>query len=162
TLILFALWLVFQVVLAKAGGAIQAESGGASVLDLALAYSPDAAYANYLDKYSDAARSIYLKTECLDLLYPLCYGLFFACLLTAAWRGTNYLYLNIVPLIAIIFDYLENIGVFALLLSYPTHLPFMAAWASGFGTIKWALAAASLLLLLVGFGKKLVYQKNGL
>ncbi|MEY4927981.1 MAG: hypothetical protein RI894_2417, partial [Bacteroidota bacterium] len=27
TLILFALWLVFQVVLAKAGGAIQAESG---------------------------------------------------------------------------------------------------------------------------------------
>lgn len=155
-LILLACWLGFQLVLANASEFIKSESSGTNVIDLAIpfSFSPQEAYTQYLDKYSPVAREFYLKIECLDLLYPICYGLFFSCLISLGFKNTKYHWLNLQPMYAIFFDYLENIGVFTLLLKYPQQDLFMAGWTGIFGGLKWIFAFLSLLAILASLGKK--------
>ena len=152
-LILLAIWIVIQVILISADNFIKAESSGQGVLDLAFGFSAETAYSEHLDKYSEAARSLYLKVECLDLLYPICYGLLFSCLISLGFSNTKWHSLNLLPIITIFFDYLENIGIFSMLLSYPEKLVFMATWASVFSAIKWIFVVCTILAILASLAK---------
>ena len=160
TLLVFVAWLLCQFILGWFTSKMQAEVPHISVLDLAFGYSAQAAYTDYLDKYTDTVRALCLQAECVDLVYPLVYGLFFACLLTFSTRNTRLARLNIIPFFATFFDYLENIGVFTLLLSLPTKLYGVATYTSIVGGIKWLFVAASLLILLGGLVAKLVRRKE--
>lgn len=155
-LILLTCWIGFQVILAKSSDFIKAESQGTNVLDLAIGFSADEAYTNYMDKYSEAARAAYLKAACVDLVYPICYGLLFSCLISIGFKQTKFYYLNLLPVFAVFFDYLENIGIFSMLLSYPEKLIFMASWTSVFGGIKWLFAGLSILGMVTSLGKKAI------
>ena len=156
TFFMFLAWVLCQVTLLWFSSKMQAEVPGISVLDLGFGYSAEAAYSEYLDKYTDIVRTLCLQAECVDLIYPFVYGLFFACLITLAWKNTKFEYLNIVPFFATLFDYCENIGVFTLLLSLPSKLLLVASMTSSFGLIKWAFATISTIIFLVGLILKLV------
>lgn len=155
-LILLACWIGFQIILGSASDFIAAESQGANVLDLGFDFAPEKVYSDYLDKYSAAARSYYLKIECLDLIYPICYGLLFSCLISLGFRNTKLHYLNLLPIFAICCDYLENIGIFALLLSYPQKMLGVATYMSVFRAIKWGFAFLAILAMLGSLGKILL------
>ena len=156
TFFVFLAWVLCQVILGWFTAKMQAQVPGISVLDLGFGYSAEAAYSDYLDKYTDIVRTLCLQAECVDLVYPCVYGLFFACLTTLVWKNTRFEYLNVVPFFATFFDYFENIGVFTLLLSLPSKLLLVASMTSVFGLIKWSFATVSTLAFLVGLVLKLV------
>jgi hypothetical protein len=56
--------------------------------------------------------------------------------------------LNVVPLVAGIADYCEDIGVITMLLFYPTELYGVAAVTGVISTVKFLLVVASILLVL--------------
>lgn len=154
SLLLFLLLLIaFEVLLMNISGKIEAASNGASVLDLSMAYSPSDAYDLYLDKYSEDGRALYLRAECIDLLFPIVYTFFLALLISMGIKRfpempQEYRVLNILPLGALVADYLENAGIFTLLLTYPQKSYNAALWASGFGSLKWMIVFACILLAL--------------
>lgn len=159
------LFLAFEVFFGIVGGKIEALSNGASVLDLAMAYSPEDAYNLYLDKYSEEGRMLYLKAECVDLLFPLAYSCFFSLLISLGIKRfpempQEYRLLNLLPFLGGLADYMENIGIFTLLLKYPAKSYNMALWASGFGTIKWMTIFACVLLGLGSLGLIVVRRKE--
>lgn len=147
-------FLFFEVLFGYLGGQIEAASQGASVLDLQFGYSASSAYTDFLDKYSPEALALYQKVEFLDLIFPCVYGGFFTFLISMGFNklsraNDKIRILNLLPIAMVVCDYGENIGILSLLFSYPTHLPFMAIWASSFGVAKWSLMIVILLVSIV-------------
>jgi hypothetical protein len=128
-------------------------AGGAGILDMEFTYTPVQAYA-MLAALGDAGRAFYLtRIVPLDLVFPLAYTLFYAVTITwllSRWlpEGSPWMRLNVVPLIAGIADYCENIGVIALLLSYPAALYEVAGFTAVMSSIKYTFIAVSMLIIL--------------
>jgi hypothetical protein len=64
--------------------------------------------------------------------------------------GSLWQRMNLVPVFAILFDYLENITTSLVMLQFPNRLPLVATLAPVFTMGKWILVTASIVLLLVG------------
>lgn len=58
--------------------------------------------------------------------------------------------LNLMPLGAGLFDYLENMAMITLLVRYPAHVDGVARIAGYFTVLKWAFTGISLVLLVLG------------
>jgi hypothetical protein len=155
TLIAAGIWLVFQVVLGYLSTQI---SNPPHILDLSLAYSPEAAYTDFLDTYTDAGRAFYKNAVLVDLFYPVAYAFLFGFLLSFALHNTRFTVCNLLPFFAAFFDYFENLGIFKMLASYPEKLYFWAAWSSVFGGIKWSFIALSVAFMLF-FGIKKILKR---
>ena len=133
--------------------AVEEITGGAGILDMAFTYTPVQAYV-MLAALGDAGRAFYLtRIVPLDLVFPAAYTLFFT--VAISWLLTRWLpaespwvRLNVVPLVAGVADYCENIGVVAMLLAYPAELYGGAAITAVFSPIKFTFIAVSVLLVL--------------
>lgn len=140
--------------LSWAEGQIEQHSGGLGVPDLMQGFTADELYAR-LDAFGPAGRSIYLKAELVDLVYPLVYATFFALLLalvartlvpaTSRWRA-----LCLLPYAAMLCDYLENACLLAVLLRHPERLDAVANAGGVFNLGKWICFAPTLLIALLG------------
>jgi hypothetical protein len=53
------------------------------------------------------------------------------------------------PLVAGLFDYAENIGIFTMLRAYPDFSTTIAQWTNYFTIVKSILSSASFILLLI-------------
>ncbi len=162
-LLSLAVFILFQVILGFCSHYIKAESQNAGVLDIGFGYSAEEVYTQYLDKFTDKGIQYYKMAETVDLLYPLVYAILLS--LTISWGFSGVIsannplkILNLLPLLAADLDYLENIGVFALLFTHPEKWMFMASWTSTFGVLKWGVVGVSMLMCLIaiplGFRKK--------
>ena len=117
-------------------------------------------YANeLLDALGVEGRSLYLKRQLpIDFIYP---GLFaVSCCLLLSWlfskslnANSKIFYLCLVPVIAGFFDYLENLGVVRMLMSYPdlaeSHVSIsslMTILKSGFTMVFFALLLMGIVL----------------
>jgi hypothetical protein len=102
-------------------------SGGVGILDMEVLYTPEQAYA-FLAAMGEAGRAFELTHIVpLDLLVPLFYGLFlstFISWLLHRWlpAESGWHRLNVVPVIGALFDYLENLGIIAMLLAWPMEM----------------------------------------
>lgn len=155
-LILLVVFLLFEiVVLPVAGANIQSYSGGAGPLDLTFGLSPADTYAR-LTAYTARGRSAYLLIELTaDVLFPIAYGLFFTLALALVFqRGfpadSPMQKLSLVPLLAVVFDYIENAGIVSMLLAYPQDLSAVAVITRLATMGKWLVTIASMALLLIG------------
>ena len=100
-------------------------SNGMKLLDmLPTGYNLD--YVNKLfSTLGENGREIYLTTQIpVDMIYPLLFGLTYTLLLAYFLKKLNKLkspftYLCLLPIIAGIADYFENIGIITMLNSYP-------------------------------------------
>jgi len=112
------------------------------MLDTRLSYSPAAAY-QALEVYGPAGRAQYARTTTLlDFIFPVVYTLLLSLLaargLARAFPSAPRMgWLALQPLAALLFDWLENGCVLALLLSYPRQLDGLAAAAGVFTLLKW-------------------------
>jgi hypothetical protein len=138
-------------------GAIMALAANNSVLplDLMFFYTPESAF-DMIEKYGEAGRAIYLKIELsADIIYPLIYTLFYALLISWLFqRGfksdSQMQKWNVMPMGAWLFDLLENVGTVSMVSMYPSQ-PSILAWITMlFGTLKWAFAFISIVLVLIG------------
>ncbi|SDX76258.1 hypothetical protein SAMN05518855_1020131 [Paenibacillus sp. CF384] len=153
---LFIVLLVIEAVVLPYGSSkLNDYSGGAGILDLRLSYSADKAYA-IIGAYSDAGRSFYVTfTLAADYIYPIVYSLCFSLLTTVIYRRAfaPKSWLHQLPLliyITLLLDYLENACILTMLTNYPDRITFIAQAGSLFTTLKWTMAAISILLLLFG------------
>jgi hypothetical protein len=127
-------------------------------LDFMFFYMPAKVF-EMLDKYGQAGRSVYLKTELtVDIIYPIIYTLFFGLLISWLFQraypsDSNMRRWNVVPLGAWFFDLLENIVIVALLAIYPSKPAALAWLAMLLGLVKWGFTFLSLGLILVGLVK---------
>ncbi|NMC54833.1 MAG: hypothetical protein GYA48_14485 [Chloroflexi bacterium] len=126
----------------------QASGQPADLLDMRLAYTPAQAQSLF-DALGEAGRDAYAHfSMSADLVFPLVYGLLFS-------TGLVYLYRPsllehparfspvFLPLLAMLFDYLENFTLVACLANYPTPDPLMLLAASLFTTTKWVFQTAT-------------------
>lgn len=133
---------------------IKALSDGLGVPDLMVFFTADELYAR-LSTFGDEGRSIYLKAEVLDLVYPLVYTATFVSILALAIRrrfgdGSQRLMLCSLPVLVMLFDYIENAGFLTVLLAWPARVP-AAAWVAATGNgAKWTILGATIPLVAVG------------
>ena len=102
------------------------KTGGKPILDSYLGLSPTDFY--YLIKnYGETGRIFFIQIQIIDTLFPFIFNLFLAMGITKlinlnfGKNSTAFIYLGILPLFGMIFDYLENISFFIMVrtFSYP-------------------------------------------
>ncbi len=163
-LLLFALVLLFAIVIVPlVQGQLEARSGGAGPIDLLFSYTPEEAY-SIIASFGDEGRAIY-RTFAMtgDIIYPVIYSMFFSLIMTWLFQrgfapNSKMHLLNVIPLGAWLFDWLENIHIVTMLSLYPSTSTIVAKLASFCTTIKWSFGAVATVLVLFGFVMAL---KNG-
>jgi hypothetical protein len=114
-------------------------------------------------------RETYLTTQIpVDMIYPLLFGLTYCLLLGYFLKKINKLksplnYLCLLPIIAGISDYLENIGIITMLNSYPDLTESMVDITNTFSIIKSTSTSISfivLILILIVIGIKYLKRNN--
>lgn len=137
--------------------AAQAEqvTGSARSPDTALFYTAAQLY-GWAEAYGAEGRAAYVRARLtFDVVWPLVYTFFLVAALSwlmprAFPAGSVWARANLVPLPAMLFDFLEN-GATALVMSrYPASTPVVDALAGLLTFLKWLLVGGSFALLLVG------------
>lgn len=117
-----------------------------------------------------AGRSAYLYRQIpLDMIYPFLFGLSYYLLLT--WLLTKLYLLSsrwalliYLPIIAALFDYLENIGIIFLLDTHPDYSAFEVSVFSFFSVVKSSFSmvyfVSLIIFLLIFLWKKWILKSN--
>ena len=148
--VLLALTLLsalFPVVLFPAAGI-----GDDRPLDLYFSYSPDQVY-DYLDRLGAKGRSAYARMELTtDLLFPVVYSLALTVALMMVARrilpaDSRLQYLCCFPLLIVIADWGENLGLAVVIHVFPDRLDTVVTAASLFTSIKWVFLTLTVMML---------------
>ena len=144
-------------------------SNGLKLLDMMpTGYNSD--YINILfETLGEKGRYTYLYSQIpLDMIYPLLFGISY-CLILAYFLNklnklkSSFFYLCLLPLIAGIFDYLENIGIITMLINYPNNSQVLMKLTNSFTIIKSMTTSVyflSLLVILITVGIKTLNRKK--
>jgi hypothetical protein len=135
------------------------------ILDVMFAYTPAQVY-ELVPAYGEQGRQLYAMTELTaDLVYPIIYNLLLSVLMAIVFRtafssGSKLHRLPLLPLASWLADYLENVGITIMLLSYPQELDAVAGATSFFSTAKWAVGSASVIMIAIGLVALLVKKSK--
>ena len=141
-------------------------TGGVGILDMEVLYTPDQAYA-FLAAMGEAGRAFDLTHIIpIDLFVPFFYALFLSTFITwllHRWLPAGSLWhrLNLVPVIGAVFDYLENLGIIAMLLAWPARLPEIAQFTMASTLLKFSFSALAFLIVAVALIGWIVYAIRG-
>ena len=122
-----------------------------------------------LTSLGDVGRKIYLTNQLpVDMIYPFLFGISYCLLLGYFLKKINklkkpFIFLCLLPLIAGLFDYLENFGIIIMLNDYTEITPLLVKITSAFTIIKSAtttLYFISLVVLLIVFTVKKINKKT--
>ena len=123
-------------------------------LDLKFFYTPEQVFTT-LEAFGQPRRDAYKIVELTaDIIYPVIYTIAFGLLLTwlfkRAFKGDQAIQrFNVLPIGAWLFDLLENLGIVAMLNTFP-NIPAGLAWATAIFTItKWLFAVTSIALIAI-------------
>lgn len=128
-------------------------TNGASILDFEFGYSMDKAN-HMLTVLGEDGRRFYLtKIIPIDFPFPfaymLCYAGWISLLVKYIAPLSAAKYLTFVPLFAMLFDWIENIGIILMLSNYP-NMPMLAIYtASISGILKTLFTLGSISIILV-------------
>jgi hypothetical protein len=159
-LIVTVLYMIFPIfILPKAQRTLELASGkpGYIQLDLRPGFSPDQAW-EALNALGETGRQQYRFFEAFfDIIYPLIYGIFFAMMIVFLFRqvGGRLSRMTAVawfPLVGMVADWLENIGIIRLIDAFPERADGWAKFASIAGQVKWFFSGVALLYIMVGLG----------
>ncbi|WP_417875374.1 hypothetical protein [Winogradskyella sediminis] len=145
-------------------------SNGMKLLDM-MPTGYDLKYVNELFiSLGENGRLTYLTNQIpVDMIYPLLFGLSYCLLLGYFLKKLNklnspYIYLCVIPIIAGIADYLENIGIITMLKSYPDLTEISVETISIFSVIKnisTSIFFIALIIILITLGIKILNRKTG-
>lgn len=143
--------------------------GGANLLDNRTSgYSPESAY-NMISAYGSQGIRYYLLFTVADTFFPptLAFSLLLA--IVYFYRPFFRLYpltrwLTALPVVYLLSDYLENLGIVSMLFGFPTRMPDMARFANFMFTSKNISSNLTVAVILIGLGlciiKRHVVQKE--
>ncbi len=141
---------------------ILALSGGLPILDSRLSYT-FADVEHLFTVLGEQGRQLYTTLQVLDLIFPLGYGMSMTLALTGIItrlfpEGHPMEKAIFIPILGMIFDYLENITIAALIASYPNLSLLVVSIANIFTQLKWSCIILALALLVIlgrfAWGKK--------
>jgi len=151
--IAFGVALAINAPLAYYTAAVHSIAPGSTIPDM-LGFVSQAELLEALDALGEAGREAYLPVAAWDLVYPLVYGSLMS--LCLAWglreRFTSRPGLRIIlllPSLAILADYVENLSVLSILSQWPEAPATTVLLATVGHTVKWLLVITSALLSLV-------------
>jgi len=144
-------------------------SNGIKLLDM-MPTGYDSAYVeNLFNLLGEKGRNTYLYRQIpIDMIYPLFFGISY-CLLLAYFLdklkklNSFYIYLCLLPIIAGIFDYLENIGIITMLINYPVYSQKLIVSTNIFTIIKsitTTIYFVTLIIILIILGIKTINRKK--
>jgi hypothetical protein len=118
--------------------------------DTSIFYTSQTLY-QLAEDYGQEGRDFYVTQRfTFDLIFPLVYGLFFIStigFLSYRIKANKYKYLIYLPIISVIFDYLENISTSITMYRYPKLTPFISDIAGFMTLFKWSILSLSILVL---------------
>ncbi|MCH4890708.1 hypothetical protein EZV73_24220 [Acidaminobacter sp. JC074] len=107
------------------------------------------------EELGDQGRTNYIRSRLfMDVLWPLVYACTFYMILCLFYRETRLKFLVILPLIGMVFDFLENILMVHQMHFYPSINTSIIAVSSFFTSSKWLILGMVAVLMVLGF----VYQ----
>jgi hypothetical protein len=134
---------------------VMSYSGGMKLPDMMpTGYNPE--YMNsLLNQLGEEGRNAYLFRQIpVDMVYPLLFAISWS--LVLAWlikklnkHNTKLIYLSVLPLLAGMFDYLENIGMIIILNSYPENGDILTQVTNVFSILKSFLTTIYFVVLIV-------------
>ncbi len=155
TAFLFLLFLFFMFVVLPSLASKAAELfAGLGSPDLLFFYSGEKLY-EVASSYGELGRNAYIETRFqFDLVWPVVYTLFLVT--SISWfcsRITNVQsklrYCNLLPIVAVVFDLLENVSVSIVMYQFPAKTALFSNIASYSTTLKWIFIYASFLTLAI-------------
>jgi hypothetical protein len=133
----------------------EAVTGEATSPDMSFYYTADELY-QLASSYGEEGREAYIRARfTFDLLWSIVYGFFLSTAISWTFRDafsreSKWQLANIVPILGVLFDYLENISTSIVMARYPSPTAVLDELASVFSMAKWIFVVASFALLLVG------------
>ena len=132
-----------------------AYSGGMKLLDM-MPQGYDSEYVNELfSKLGKEGRDVYLFNQIpVDMIYPFLFGITYSLLIAYFLKKldklyTSFLFLCLIPIIAGIADYLENIGIVTMLNDYPDLSVVHISTTNIFSIIKSVSTTLFFIVLIV-------------
>jgi hypothetical protein len=158
TLLIMILFMI--TVLPGQAAASEKEIGSSRSPDTSFFYSPADLF-QMAEEFGSAGRQSYIRSRwTFDLLFPLVYVSFLA--VGISWFSKTlgnppkiYAFINVLPVLGGVFDYLENSGASLLMGQYPVHIPGVALLTAVFSAIKWILVGGSFLAYFILAGTAL-------
>jgi hypothetical protein len=137
--------------------ASQAEefSKGLGSVDTSFVYSASDLF-RVAEALGEEGRDHYVRARwTFDLIWPLVYTAFLATavsyLLDKAFSHQgDWHMLNLIPLVGMVFDYLENIAATGVMMAFPDKLTWLALLSSWFTPVKWVAIGDSFTLIVIG------------
>jgi hypothetical protein len=128
---------------------------GMKLLDMMpMGYSPE--YVRTLfNALGEKGRNAYLYHQLpLDMIYPFLFGVSYSLIMAYFFMRLGktwsiFFYLCFLPPLAALFDYLENIGIFSMLIGYPKEITALTMMTSVFSMLKSMLTTAYFIALIV-------------
>lgn len=162
-LILYILFAVFVMSGMTGDGALKHQP-----LDLLFSYTPQEAYA-LIESYGNFRGRYAFMSMTADTIYPILYTLLFMVLIMQLckvfWpKDLKKQWIALVPLLAFVFDILENASIITMLRSYPERHDTIAQMSSLCTSLKWlsvGLVFGIICVLLVMVVAKVVVKKTG-
>jgi hypothetical protein len=116
--------------------------------DVSLFYSPDIFYDTLIATGQSGRNYYFITTWSFDLLYPIIYGLAILSVMIKYKKDQKSL-IYIIPLLGILFDYLENSLASLLAFFYKTEIDLLVYVLQFFSSIKWLSIGLSILIILI-------------
>jgi hypothetical protein len=151
----FVVFVLFIVIVLPGEAAKSAALGLEGSPDTSFFYTADQLY-DTCEQYGEAGRSFYIEQRfSFDLFWPLVYGAFLTTSLAflgqraSTKRRMRWFYL---PILAVAFDYLENIMTATVMRRYPLETMILADLAGFMTSIKWITLSLSFVVFLAVLG----------
>jgi len=157
-LLLLGLYVVFPAYILKNTGNKIIELAGkpVGIIDLTFGFNPQKTLM-MVAEYGEAARSYYARTEMtIDIVYPIVYAFLLGIILTLLYRESSYAWVILIPFICLLLDYLENINIVILLITFPQQSFAVATLCEIFKLMKWLTFGSVILLMIVGLASKMI------
>lgn len=106
------------------------------------------------EEYGQEGRYYYVDSRvAFDIIWPFIYAIFL--INSISWflgktvvEESKLRFLNLVPLLGILFDFLENISNMVVMFRYPQRMELLASLAGVFTSLKWVFVGGSFLILI--------------
>lgn len=147
-ILLFIYAIVFGSILLTLGQ-LSGVSGGNGILDFEQGYSAERVV-EIFGSYGDTGMALYGRIQFLDLFNPALYSLVAAVFTYLLWKGRGLDWLCLMPFLAGIGDYAENVTLFLMSRSFPIVPEGLVFISSSLSLLKNGLMIIGMLPLAVG------------
>lgn len=149
--LLFALFII--IILPQVANYSHQMIGQSESPDTSLFYSADDLY-QLAETYGQSGRAAYIKLRwTFDLIWPLVYTLFLVLWIIklSSFLGPDKFsrFLFILPIIAMVFDFLENLGATIIMFRYPLESGIIANLTPIMTFLKWLTLLGSFLMIII-------------